>query len=131
MEIQEIILRMDNLLPIQVRRNRSISVSCSLTDGQGLKELLEKLEGEETPQQKEAKRKQNEAIKLMEEEIWLEIEAMPQTPCDPLGNPITRKTHRVEWDYTFTGRTDRSTGLELYRFYPYIQPIKSEFDQQK
>lgn len=129
MEVKKIVLEMDSQLTIEVRRNRSVSVSCTLADDHGLREALEKLKGEETPEEREEKRKLNEAIKRIEEEIWKEIEAMAIAPLDPLGNPVTRDEHHIQWDYTFTGRLDPRTGLELFTIFPYIEPIKSEYDK--
>ena len=128
MEVQEVILRMNNNLPIAIRRNRSHTISCTLTDDTGLKELMEKLRSEETPEQKEQQRRYEEAVKQFEECVWAELEAMPHAPLDPVGNPVTRKTHRIEWDHISTGNYDDRTGLELFASHPYIEPIKSEYD---
>ena len=130
MEIKKIILEMDNHLCIEVRRNRSLSVSCTISYEGELKEAMEKLKGEETQEKKEEMRRHEEAIRQIEEEIWKEIEAMAITPIDPLGNPVTRDEHHIQWDYCNLGKTDPRTGLEVFSIFPYIEPIKSEYDRE-
>ena len=129
MEVQEVILRTENNLPITIRRNRSISVTGTVVDDHGLKELMEELRAKETPEQKEQQRLYKEAVSQFEERVWADLKAMPHAPLDPLGNPVSRETHRIKWEHYSTGTYDDSTGLELFASRPYIEPIKSEYDK--
>ena len=128
MEVIKVVLQMDDNLKVEIRRNLSVSVACTLADDSNMKETLKKLMGEITPEMKEAEERQDRLRRHYEEEIWKQIQEMPKPPVDPLGNPVTRETHRIEWDYTFTGQYD-ANGIEHIYLYPYIEPIKSEYDK--
>lgn len=128
MKVREVILQTDDNLKIQVRRNQSIQVNCAMVEDHGLTALLADIENKKTTEQKEAEKRHHLAMRQLEEDLWRQVEEMPEPPRDPLGNPVTRETHRIQWDYTFTGQYDQN-GLEHIYIYPYIEPIKSEYDK--
>jgi len=111
MEIEEIIIVLENGWRIPIRRNRSLIFECKL-DKESVKKLRDLFE-------KESKQDSHEG--RISSTIWKAVESSIIT--DPLGNRVTKKTHRISWEPFPYERTS------VLR--PYIEPIESELHKNK
>jgi len=103
-----------------IRRNRDIQFRFEVKDPRALEEMLTEL----TPSQKAEMEAADRERKAVEEKVWQYIEANHKN--DLSGNPITRETHEIGYDYDWRERED---GLHVgVPVVGWIRPKKSEYD---
>ena len=109
-------------MKIEIRRNRTITVSCACKplDGKSLLDLFPKMPEEYTRKQAEY----DERRRRTEENIWKAIEESDIQIRDCSGEIVRRDTHEICWERTSEEQLE--DGIFRVGLRPYIQPIKSE-----
>lgn len=110
-------------MKIEIRRNRTITVSCACKplDGKSLLDLFPKMPEEYARKQAEY----DERRRKTEERIWKAIEESDIQIRDCSGEIVRRDTHEICWERTSEEQLE--DGFFRVGLRPYIQPIKSEF----
>lgn len=109
-------------MKIEIRRNQTITVSCSCKplDGKSLLDLFPKMPEEYARKQAEY----DERRRRTEERIWKAIEESDTQIRDCSGEIVRRDTHEICWERTSEEQLE--DGIFRVGLRPYIQPIKSE-----
>lgn len=109
-------------MKIEIRRNQTITVSCSCKplDGKSLLDLFPKMPEEYARKQAEY----DERRRRTEERIWKAIEESDIQIRDCSGEIVRRDTHEICWERTSEEQLE--DGIFRVGLRPYIQPIKSE-----
>lgn len=109
-------------MKIEIRRNQTITVSCSCKplDGKSLLDLFPKMPEEYARKQEEY----DERRRQTEERIWKAIEESDIQIRDCSGEIVRRDTHEICWERTSEEQLE--DGIFRVGLRPYIQPIKSE-----
>lgn len=109
-------------MKIEIRRNQTITVSCTCKplDGKSLLDLFPKMPEEYARKQAEY----DERRRRTEERIWKAIEESDIQIRDCSGEIVRRDTHEICWERTSEEQLE--DGIFRVGLRPYIQPIKSE-----
>lgn len=109
-------------MKIEIRRNQTITVSCTCKplDGKSLLDLFPKMPEEYARKQAEY----DERRRRTEERIWKAIEESDIEIRDCSGDIVRRDTHEICWERTSEEQLE--DGIFRVGLRPYIQPIKSE-----
>lgn len=109
-------------MKIEIRRNQTITVSCTCKplDGKSLLDLFPKMPEEYARKQAEYDERRRRA----EERIWKAIEESDIQIRDCSGEIVRRDTHEICWERTSEEQLE--DGIFRVGLRPYIQPIKSE-----
>lgn len=109
-------------MKIEIRRNQTITVSCTCKplDGKSLLDLFPKMPEEYARKQAEY----DERRRRTEERIWKAIEESDIEIRDCSGDIVRRDTHEICWERTSEEQLE--DGISRVGLRPYIQPIKSE-----
>ena len=109
-------------MKIEIRRNQTITVSCTCKplDGKSLLDLFPKMPEEYARKQAEY----DERRRRTEENIWKAIEESDIQIRDCSGEIVRRETHEICWERTSEEQLE--DGIFRVGLRPYIQPIKSE-----
>lgn len=109
-------------MKIEIRRNQTITVSCTCKplDGKSLLDLFPKMPEEYARKQAEY----DERRRRVEERIWKAIEESDIQIRDCSGEIVRRDTHEICWERTSEEQIE--DGIFRVGLRPYIQPIKSE-----
>ena len=109
-------------MKIEIRRNQTITVSCTCKplDGKSLLDLFPKMPEEYARKQAEY----DERRRRTEENIWKAIEESDIQIRDCSGEIVRRDTHEICWERTSEEQLE--DGIFRVGLRPYIQPIKSE-----
>ena len=109
-------------MKIEIRRNQTITVSCTCKplDGKSLLDLFPKMSEEYARKQAEY----DERRRRTEENIWKAIEESDIQIRDCSGEIVRRDTHEICWERTSEEQLE--DGIFRVGLRPYIQPIKSE-----
>ena len=109
-------------MKIEIRRNRTISFTCTCKPVNGIQELFPKMPEEFARKNQEY----DERRKAAEERIWKAIEESDIEVRDCSGELVRRETHEICWEETGE-KEEIQDGIFLMKLCPYIQPIKSEY----
>lgn len=109
-------------MKIEIRRNQTITVSCTCKplDEKSLLDLFPKMPEEYARKQAEY----DERMRRTEERIWKAIEESDIEIRDCSGDIVRRDTHEICWERTSEEQLE--DGIFRVGLRPYIQPIKSE-----
>jgi len=108
-------------MDVYLRRNLDIQFNCTIQNPETVKELMP----EPTPEQRSKMEEAEQARKKVEENIWQQVEAMEEPLLDLCGNPVTRETHEIGFDYDWVeGEDGLTTGRAVKAW---IRPKKSEY----
>lgn len=109
-------------MKIEIRRNQTITVSCTCKplDGKSLLDLFPKMPEEYARKQAEY----DERRRRTEERIWKAIEESDIEIRDCSGDIVRRDTHEICWERTSEEQLE--DGIFRVGLRPYIRPIKSE-----
>ena len=112
-------------MDVYLRRNLDIHFACSIRNPEALKELMPEL----TPEQKAKMAEAEQARKKVEEDIWRQVEALAEPLLDLSGDPVTRETHEIGFDYDVVENKDGGYTERLAKVW--IRPKKSEYLMEK
>lgn len=109
-------------MKIEIRRNRTISFTCTGPTPDGILDLFPKMPEEFAKKNQEY----DERRKAAEERIWKAVEESDIEVRDCSGELVRRETHEICWEETGE-KEEIQDGIFLMKLRPYIQPIKSEY----
>jgi deoxyribodipyrimidine photolyase len=109
-------------MKIEIRRNRTISFTCTCKPADGILNLIPKMPEEFVRKNQEY----DERKKAAEERIWKAVEESDIEVRDCSGKLVRRETHEICWEETGE-KEEIQDGIFFMKLRPYIQPIKSEY----